>query len=223
MLTECRRVLRPGGVIRVVVPDLEGIARHYLKSLDAIDLEAGELAFANHRWMTLELVDQMTRQSGGGKMGPMMRRTDQINRDFIQSRLGHETRGNSKSKLRKTIGMRAKRIFSDLRKHFALAAVAMIEGRDGAAAYREGRFRNSGEIHRWMYDRVSLSQLMRDVGFEAAQVCTAGESRIGGFDGFQLDRDGESARKPDSLYMEAIKPNQAALARVAESVSDRAA
>ncbi|MGH8678073.1 MAG: class I SAM-dependent methyltransferase, partial [Burkholderiales bacterium] len=34
LLKECHRVLKPGGIVRVVVPDLEVIARLYLESLE---------------------------------------------------------------------------------------------------------------------------------------------------------------------------------------------
>lgn len=37
-ITECRRVLKVGGVMRVVVPDLEALARRYVHALDAIDV-----------------------------------------------------------------------------------------------------------------------------------------------------------------------------------------
>ena len=87
-----------------------------------------------------------------------------------------------------------------------MAAVTLIDGNAGRNAYREGRFRQSGEIHRWMYDQVSLGQLMQRIGMEFPQVCQANESRIAQFDSYQLDRDGDVARKPDSLYMESVKP-----------------
>jgi hypothetical protein len=210
MLGECRRVLKPTGVLRIVVPDLEDIARHYLAAIDAVDRDANEMTLADHRWMTLELVDQLARRRGGGEMALMMRRPDQINHDFIRHRLGYETDGNTNVKCRKTFGMRAWRFIADVRRGLAIAAVTMIEGRFGAAAYREGRFSNSGEIHRWMYDRISLANLLCELGFEMPAACSSSSSRIAEFDGFQLDRDGESARKPDSLYLEAIKSDAAA-------------
>ncbi len=103
--------------------------------------------------------------------------------------------------------MRLGRAMRGVRQRLALAAVSMIEGAEGRAAYREGRFRNSGEIHRWMYDRVSLARLLREIGFAEPVVCGADESRIPDFDSFQLDRVDGFARKPDSLYVEAIKPS----------------
>jgi len=35
-ILECYRVLKPGGILRVVVPDLEDIARTYLEQLQAL-------------------------------------------------------------------------------------------------------------------------------------------------------------------------------------------
>lgn len=205
MLRECHRVLRPGGVLRVVVPDLEGIARTYLKTLEAAADGQDELALANHQWMTLEMLDQMTRQSCGGEMGRAMRRSDQPNRDFICARMGSEMEPSS-TKSRKTLGMRLSRLSGRIRKQLALAAVTLFDGAAGRAGYLEGRFRQSGEIHRWMYDRVSLARLLGQVGFVGTQVCRADESRIPHFDSYQLDRVNGAMRKPDSLFVEAIKP-----------------
>jgi predicted SAM-dependent methyltransferase len=205
MLHQCRQVLRPGGVMRVVVPDLEGIARTYLQTLEAAAGEDDEMAVANHHWMTLELLDQMTRRRCGGEMGSAMRRIDQPNLQFIRQRMGGEM-DEPAVKTRKTIAMRLSRSVRDVRKQLALAAVTLIEGTSGREVYQEGSFRQTGEIHRWMYDRVSLSRLLQQVGFEEPAVCGASESRIPGFDAYQLDRVNGVTRKPDSLFIEAIKP-----------------
>jgi predicted SAM-dependent methyltransferase len=205
LLAECGRVLRPGGVLRVAVPDLEGIAKAYLGAIEAA--QGGDpYAIANHRWMTLELIDQMTRQQGGGRMGAAMRDRRLLNHDFIRARIGGEVGEHRCSGVKKTIQQRVMRMVADFRKTLALTAVSLIDGKSGRIAYREGRFRQSGEIHRWMYDRISLAQLMVEVGFEDPTVCRADESRIDRFDSYQLDRGGNVARKPDSLYMESVKP-----------------
>jgi len=74
-------------------------------------------------------------------------------------------------------------------------------------ALQIGRFRQSGEIHQWMYDRYSLAQLLQQNGFEKIQQRPAHESAILHWSSFNLDTEPNgSVYKPDSLYMEAIKP-----------------
>ena len=73
--------------------------------------------------------------------------------------------------------------------------------------YQIGHFRQSGEIHQWMYDRYSLGMLLQKAGFVDIKVCKANESNIPNFNQYDLDvlSDGR-VRKNDSLFMEAIKP-----------------
>ncbi len=69
-----------------------------------------------------------------------------------------------------------------------------------------GRFRLSGEIHQWMYDRVSLARLLEDLGFHNIGVYDSSHSGIKEFSLYHLDtEDDGSTRKPDSLFMEATK------------------
>jgi SAM-dependent methyltransferase len=55
-LCECLRVLKPGGILRVVVPDLEQLARRYL---DAATLLPGGATAAEHAAAVDEIFDQM--------------------------------------------------------------------------------------------------------------------------------------------------------------------
>ena len=68
--------------------------------------------------------------------------------------------------------------------------------------------RKSGEAHRWMYDRVSLVQLLEVVGFSQCEVTTFDRSSIPNWEKYNLDvsRHGPFPRKPDSLFVEGIKP-----------------
>jgi SAM-dependent methyltransferase len=194
LLAEILRILKPEGVLRIVVPDLEAIARLYLAELEAA--AAGDSVAADrHEWMTLELLDQMTRSFSGGFMGRTMCSRPLPYRSFIESRLGWEGRkwlsaiddtGNPDSQ------------------PIARADIYEVQSIGGEA---ESSFRQSGEVHRWMYDRVSLGRLLHASGFKDVQVCQAYESRITDFVSYCLDTDETGAvRKPDSLFIEASKP-----------------
>jgi hypothetical protein len=69
-----------------------------------------------------------------------------------------------------------------------------------------GRFRNEGEIHRWMYDRFSLARLLQEFGLVDIVVRTAGESYIPNWLSYKLDlEENGTIVKPDSLFMEGRK------------------
>ena len=65
----------------------------------------------------------------------------------------------------------------------------------------------TGELHRWMYDRHSLGALFAKTGLREAQACSAVTSRVAHWASFQLDTNPDgSAYKPESLYLEGVKP-----------------
>jgi hypothetical protein len=75
------------------------------------------------------------------------------------------------------------------------------------ATLQLGRFRQSGEVHQWMYDRYSLKRLLEHCGFSGVVQRSAKESYIENWHQFNLDTEPDgSIYKPDSLYMEAVKP-----------------
>lgn len=63
-LAEVRRVLRPGGIHRIVVPDLERQARIYIQSLEAV-LD-GRLPAADHEESVYWLIEQSVRREAFG-------------------------------------------------------------------------------------------------------------------------------------------------------------
>ena len=209
-LTDCDRVLKPGGIIRIVVPDLEMIARTYLQCLE--EVASGKLsAESNYDWMILELLDQGIRDFPGGEMGEFMVNPQLSNQEFILSRIGNEAKyywENSliersfQEKLKnKTIGQLLKKI----RVKIAEVFVGVIAGKEAQIAFQKGIFRQSGEPHRWMYDRFSLERLLTEIGFVDIRFCQADESRIPNFNDYQLDTINHTVRKPDSLFMEGLK------------------
>lgn len=76
-LLECHRVLKPGGILRVVVPDLELLVKWYRESLD--ELDRGNLdAESRHERAICDLFDQMVRtgSSGTAEQKPWVRRIE---------------------------------------------------------------------------------------------------------------------------------------------------
>lgn len=213
LLAEKRRVLKPQGIIRVVVPDLEQIARNYLKTLE--EIESGVLeAEPNYDWMMLELFDQTVRDFGGGEMGRYLTNPEIKNQEFVRSRIGLEaesywmpqTEKEEKTLWGKISSKKPSWFVDKLQKVLAKNLVYAIGGKKLKKALEVGIFRNSGEIHRWMYDRFSLRRMLEKSGFIEMSVCQAEESRIPNFNSYNLDVLDGKVRKPDSLFMEGIKP-----------------
>jgi len=195
LLGEIRRVLAPGGVVRLVVPDLESIARAYLASLDATS-DGGPAARWRHRWMIVELLDQLVRTRSGGIMRRWWSCDPVPCRELIESRLGDEA----------TAAMAA--IAAERRRTAAPAVDPTAILHAGPASPREvARFAARGERHQWMYDRVSLADLLLERGFRDSRRVGPAESAIPGFAGHGLDAGADGRpHKPDSLFMEAVRP-----------------
>lgn len=67
-IKECYRILKPKGIIRIVVPDLENIISEYTRLLNENLKSPSDLSIANYEWIMKELFDQTIRNGSGGKM-----------------------------------------------------------------------------------------------------------------------------------------------------------
>lgn len=191
VLQEIRRILHRKGILRLVVPDLAGIARAYLQSFEEAkkDLPGSKL---RHEWMTLELLDQLVREKSGGFMGRWWKLDPVPGQEFILARVGQEATAQWKNK-----SMHAGEIPST-------DPIYPEEPMDEKSRLA---FLKTGECHRWMYDEVSLRQLLIQTGFVDVKSCQADESAIREFSSYHLDtNESRQVRKPDSLFMEARAP-----------------
>ena len=182
-LAECLRILKPGGILRLVVPDLEQTTRAYLRWLEEAD--SGDCdAVEKHGWMTMELVDQLSRHQCGGEILKLWSQPSISQESFIVERMGVE----------------AESAINVLRRCTELPADSAPQ----TDPLLVGKFRLGGEPHLSMYDRISLRHLLVRAGFVQVQVCGALESGFEEFPKFLLDTDQNGRiRKPDSLFMEA--------------------
>ncbi|QQP13261.1 methyltransferase domain-containing protein [Lysinibacillus agricola] len=87
-IKEMIRVLKPNGIIRVVVPNLETIVKNYLYYKKRVEENYNPYDEANYDWSMLELFDQIVRENPGGNMVKYMLNEKIINKDFIFERWG---------------------------------------------------------------------------------------------------------------------------------------
>ncbi len=210
LVREIARVLAPGGIVRLVVPDLEILARWYLEDLQKAGTEV--------EWSRLHLIDQLVRSSSGGEMRRYLQQADAAGIAFALSRMGSEVEGTAERPrpvasplvrlMRGELGPHlATRAVRRLRAGLAELAVRAFTGRAGADAWKRARFAMTGENHRGMYDRVNLGRLLAKAGFQDLQRRSATTSGWPGWvDAQALDVDpGGKAYKPESIYFEGRK------------------
>ena len=207
-IAECYRILKPGGFIRIALPDLEVIAKEYLKSLErAISGEYN--ASDDYNWMMLEMYDQTVRNKTGGNMMSYLTQDEIPNGQYVFNRIGeggkrwrekygHSANGEKdrRTGLRK-IMRRPSLIFKGIKQMF----IRVILPNKDYQYYKVGQFRFGGEVHQWMYDRYSLGRLLQQVGFREIIVRSAATSYIENWARYELDDTTETA----SLFIEATR------------------
>ena len=207
LIRESYRVLKVGGIIRIVVPDLEGSCQEYLKVLNMDDKTHDKNKL--YSWAIIELLDQLTRNQPEGRMGPFIRNAetsgDKCFISYIRSRT-ESVAGQSVKKagyFTKLRGLTPSKVHTKLI-YFYLKAISSLIPK----ALRSAVFVSTsvGEKHRWMYDRYSMHMLFRKIGFSKIQNCSFNYSNIENFNLDLLDSHLSGLPyKNNSLYVEATK------------------
>ncbi|MBN2144902.1 MAG: methyltransferase domain-containing protein [Candidatus Aureabacteria bacterium] len=214
-LIECCRVLKPGGMIRIATPDLEALAKVYLHALQ--QAKTGSIEWINrYEWIMLELYDQTVRTQSGGDMFDYFLQDPVPEADFVIQRCGTEAKNMmtdaKKTQIQSPVTTcgrwrkKIQRIIHDP-SYRNDCFLKLILGKK-YPVYRLGHFHQSGEMHKWMYDSFSLSRLLIKTGFSNCVQKNAAESSFPQWNQYLLDMEEDgSIYKPDSLFMEAVKPD----------------
>jgi len=216
LLYDCRRVLRVGGIARIVVPDFEQQVRIYLRALDGAR-GGDEKSVHDYDWMMLEILDQLVRHQPGGDLSLYLQRADIPNEQFVYSRIGAEARRiisagrTSQTKPRRHVPLQstwtssARRHLSRFVQRTRELGLRLLLGQD-YQSLKIGRFRLSGEAHLWMYDSYALTRLLQTTGFTDTAIFSATESQIPNWSTYCLDTEPNGVvYKPDSLYVEGVR------------------
>lgn len=203
---ECFRVLKPGGIMRVVVPDLENIVNEYRNRLRDVCYNPSRLAEANYDWIMLEMYDQTVRNCRGGQMAEYLKQPELINEQYVIDRIGYMGRSIRNDYLSTTKKTARSRDVTQIAKGVLKRVLRAVDHVLSSRAKRIGRFRLGGEVHMWMYDRYSLSRLLGEAGFEHMETKTPFASDVPQWETYELDVKDGAVFDPAALFMEAKKP-----------------
>ena len=209
-LNEILRILKPGGVVRLVLPDLENMANSYVNLRKLGDHQKAD-------FLVLEMIDQCVRNIGGGQLGVFYSKIkghpDQFKsmNEFIRERTGEDLKAYS---------FHQKQNYNFFSKNFT-SILAVIVRRIQRywikivifalpSAFRDQNISLAGigERHHWVWDFYSLKKKLEAVGFVDVKRVSASTSIIKDFPFYPLDLDdrGQPRKGAESMYVEAIKP-----------------
>lgn len=201
-LLECFRILKPGGRVRLVLPDLEEMCRAYL------EYRGGD-AHMKADFLMLEMLDQCVRTKPGGELGQCyenLRASAEADREmigFVRHRTGHEIIPASPRRKRTAGG--PGRLLERMERMYCKAVLALLP-----AVFRNQNVSLAmpGERHMWIYDFHTMEGLLQQAGFCEVKRLTATTSDIDDFPFQPLDvtEDGCPRKGAESMYLEAVRP-----------------
>lgn len=201
-INECNRVLKTDGRIRLVLPDLENIAREYISNLDK-NLQI----FAEFN--VVEMIDQCVRKKSGGELIKWYKNS-QTNPElmaYVSKRTGYlfSSKINGKNSfLSRVRNLTWRLALIKTQKVYVEILLFMLPN-----WYKENHISRTatGEQHVWMHDFNSIQKLLSSSGFTSICKLDAFNSQEEGFAVFPLDVDsfGNSRKGEESMYVEAVK------------------
>ena len=195
-LKEINRILKPGGICRVVTPDHEQWAEQVVSiyaqlSNPGVDDRRDKLLSDMH-WLKIEFFDQVARDTPNGEFLREFLKTAASSDELLKNRFGAsfglllsaaKWRGGS---WRETLDN-------------------LLNNIPVLRYYRIGKFRSSGEIHRYYHDKYSLAELADKTKFRQCHVVSYDKSGDEEFIQAKLDEVEGIPLAPNSLHFEFCK------------------
>jgi len=169
----------------------------------------GDIEMFKYDFVMLEMFDQVVRITSGGEMQKCYDFIKQTqNRAFanvVKERVGENVFENKTTSMPFSKKFTLARISNKILRTYLKMIRCLIP-----TSLRDEVFINTGigERHKWMYDRFSLSRLLRQCGFIDITKKDFNTSHIPHFNTYLLDMNADNTpyKGDSSLYMEALKP-----------------
>lgn len=197
-LKECFRILKKGGIMRMVTPDFENQVMEYLSLLKQLrDDSKDKKNILKYQWIKLEILDQLVRNHSGGEQVRFLKKNGEQIRSYLINRLGR-----SGKDLLDHLGQTLNDGFlkSILRKGYTKIK------NFGTTHSKIGKFRLGGEIHYTVFDAYDLTDLLNQAGFSSVEIMTFDKSKIPDWNLTQLDQTNDGLHDGGNcLFIEVIK------------------
>ena len=198
-LQDCFRVLKYGGIIRIVTPDFVEMTRSYINAIDnnnPIEFE----------YIKIEILDQLIRKKEGGNLRStfkkIIKEDNQEMKNLIKKRLGYNLEDNRLQNFRKEKKNYLKIIKKIFINNYIRFIITLLP-----AAFRSQNVNLSkvGENHKWIWDYFDLKKRLEINGFSNIKLMNYDDSDIKNFP-YELDVENNLPRKGiQSFYVEATK------------------
>lgn len=221
---EIMRVLKPGGIFRISVPDLEEICRDYLHYLEKSIEEPTDENIRRYKWYVMEIFEEMVRDKTGGLMLEALRRgeyDEEYANEWISDAFKSffkvdkdENPTSTKQQIDKTLVQHnsklkkgPKKLYLDFMRRIRDLMIKSFFNNDKILPRSHPLI--TKEAERWMYDRLSLKLLVENAGFVEFTQKTFKDSDIPNWEKYDLDRSNHADRAIDpSLYVECMKTGE---------------
>lgn len=207
LIKESYRVLKPNGILRIVVPDLEGSCREYISILDMPETHPEKKE--KYEWIVLELLDQLVRSTPSGAMGPFLKRIMNSGNEKLIAYVRSRTENmpwvapRAKPFKERLKNVTPQKLVTKINYCYLKCVGKLIPSHLRSMVFIETGI---GERHRWMYDCYGLKRLFIEGGFRNVTDLPFNVSSIPDFNEDCLDSNPDgTSYKNNSVYCEGVK------------------
>ena len=206
-LKEIHRILKPQGIVRIVVPDFELLVKEYILKLESARIsnqkkEKNLKIKTNLQFIVDLILDDLTKEDNHGIKRQRLN-SGYYDYEYVKEISNFFNKENFVTQ--KEVLSRSKIILRRIR--------TLINSENKLNLFKQKIFspffkdpRKNGYAHKWMWDEMQLFYVLKDIGFISVKRHNFNSSEIRDWHKFKLDLNHENGPlHPLSLYIEASK------------------